>query len=105
PDRLVARGRARAFARALAAFATLLGTFAVTGHGAAPALTGLPVAGVPAAPAAVLAQRDPIGVVALALVGLVVAPFALLAGEGHSDSDVSAGHGGYPCVLLIGSRR
>src|SRR3954449_2740619 len=44
------------------------------------------------APLAVLAQRDAIGVVALALVRLVVAPLALLAGEGDSDAHVSAGH-------------
>src|SRR5271166_2974654 len=75
-----------------AAFAALLCTFAVTGHSSAPALTGLPMAGVSATPAAVLAQRDPIGVVALALVRLVVAMLALLAGEGDSDSDISAGH-------------
>jgi hypothetical protein len=50
------------------------------------------VTGVLAAKAAVLAQGDAIGIVALALVGLVVAMFALLAGEGDSDSYVSAGH-------------
>src|SRR3954469_17164266 len=44
------------------------------------------------APPAVLAQGDAIGVVALGLVRLVVPPLALLAGEGHGDSDVSAGH-------------
>jgi hypothetical protein len=48
--------------------------------------------GVLATPAAVLAQRDAIGVVALALIRLVVAMLALLAGEGDSDSHVSAGH-------------
>jgi hypothetical protein len=48
--------------------------------------------GVLATPAAVLAQLDPIRVVALALVRLVVAMLALLAGEGDSDSDISAGH-------------
>jgi hypothetical protein len=50
------------------------------------------VAGVLATPTAVLAQADPVRVVALALVCLVVAMLALLAGEGDSDSDVSAGH-------------
>ena len=55
-------------------------------------LASLPMAGVATAPAAVLAQGDPVGVVALALVGLVVAMLAILAGEGDSDSDVSAGH-------------
>jgi hypothetical protein len=46
-----------------------------------------------------LAQGDPIGVVALALVGLVVAMLALLAREGDSDSNVSAGHVRNPCVV------
>src|SRR3954449_1833415 len=49
--------------------------------------------GMPPAPLAVLAQRDAIRVVALGLVGLIVPALALLAGEGHSDPDVSAGHG------------
>src|SRR6201989_325916 len=57
-----------------------------------PRLARLPVARVRPAPLAVLAQRDAIGVVALALVRLVVAPLALLAGEGDCDADVSAGH-------------
>src|SRR5580704_4309729 len=77
-----------------ASLATLLCAFAVTGHGGAPALAGLPVPGVPATPAAVLAQGDPVGVVALALVGLVVAMLTLLASEGDSDANVSAGHCG-----------
>src|ERR1700737_495403 len=72
--------------------ATLLCTFAVTSHSRAPALARLPVAGVRAAKATVLAQRDAIRVVALALIGLVIAMLALLACEGDSDSDVSAGH-------------
>jgi hypothetical protein len=50
------------------------------------------MAGVLAAVAAVLAQRDPVWVVALALIRLVVAMLALLAREGDSDSDVSASH-------------
>src|SRR5450759_5327733 len=75
-----------------AAVAALLCTFTVTGHSSAPALTGLPVAGVLLAPAAVLTQGHPVGVVALALVGLVVAMLTLLAGEGDSDSNVSASH-------------
>jgi hypothetical protein len=58
------------------------------------------VAGVLATPTAVLAQGDPVRVVALALVCLVVAMLALLAGEGDSDSDVSAGHGVNPCVVV-----
>jgi hypothetical protein len=49
--------------------------------------------GVLATPAAVLAQTHPVRVVALALIRLVVAVLALLAGEGDSDSNVSAGHG------------
>src|SRR3954469_13997400 len=56
-------------------------------------LPGLPMARVAAAPLAVFAQRDALGIVALGLVGLVVAPLALLAGEGDSDAHVSAGHG------------
>jgi hypothetical protein len=44
------------------------------------------------APLAVLAQADAIRVVALGLVGLIVPALAVLAGEGHSDPDVSAGH-------------
>jgi hypothetical protein len=47
---------------------------------------------VAATPAAVFAQLDPLRVVALALVGLVVPALALLAGEGDSDPDISAGH-------------
>jgi hypothetical protein len=46
----------------------------------------------PAAPTAVLAKLDPIGMVALGLLGLVVAPLALLAREGDGDSDISASH-------------
>jgi hypothetical protein len=72
---------------------------AVTGHGSAPALASLPVAGVPTAPATVLAQAHPIGIVALGLVCLVVAVLALLAGEGDSDPNVSASHS-YPCVVV-----
>jgi hypothetical protein len=52
------------------------------------------MAGVAATPAAVLAQRHPVGVVALALISLIVAVLALLAREGDSDSNVSASHGG-----------
>ena len=46
-----------------------------------------------AAPAAVLAELDPVRIVPLLLLGLVVAPLALLACEGHGDSNVSASHG------------
>src|SRR5829696_1760662 len=59
---------------------------------ARPALARFLVRRVLAAPAAVLAELDPVRIVALGLLGLVVAPLALLAGEGHGDSDVSAGH-------------
>ena len=59
-------------------------------------LAGLAVARVPPAPLAVLPQRDAVGVVALGLVGLVVPPLAVLAGEGDCDPDVSAGHGAAP---------
>ena len=55
-----------------------------------------------AAPPAVLAQRDAIGVVALGLVRLVVAPLALLASEGDSDAHVSAGHVAAPCRGGVG---
>src|SRR5664279_4947836 len=79
-------------ARAGSALAALLCTFPVTGHSCAPALARLPVAGVLATPAAVLAQGDAIGIVALALVRLVVAMLALLASEGDSDAYVSASH-------------
>jgi hypothetical protein len=54
------------------------------------------MAGVLATEAAVLAQGDAVGVVALALVGLIVAMLALLAREGDSDPYVSAGHVGIP---------
>jgi hypothetical protein len=60
------------------------------------------MAGVLSAPAAILAQADPVGVVALALVGLIVAMLALLAREGDSDSNVSAGHVKNPCVVVDG---
>ncbi len=55
-------------------------------------LARLLVRGVLAAPAAVLAHLDPVRRVSPRLVRLVVAPFALLAGEGYCDSDVSASH-------------
>jgi hypothetical protein len=44
------------------------------------------------APAAVLAQLDALGIVALALIGLVIPAPAFLAREGYGDPDVSAGH-------------
>jgi hypothetical protein len=48
-----------------------------------------------AAPTAVLAELDSIGVVPLALLCLIVAPLALLACEGYGDSNVSASHGSW----------
>jgi hypothetical protein len=54
---------------------------------------GFLVRGVPPAPAAVLAELDPVRIVPLGLLTLVVAPLALLASEGYGDSDVSARHG------------
>src|SRR2546422_5614324 len=56
-----------------------------------------------ALPISVLAHCHPIGIVALALVGLVVAPFALLASECDGDSNVSAGHCEIPAWWLIRS--
>src|SRR4029078_3639590 len=58
-----------------------------------PLLTRLAMPGMPPAPLALLAQRDAIRVIALGLLGLVVPALALLACEGDSDPDVSAGHG------------
>jgi hypothetical protein len=93
PDRLARRRSLdTASGRGASPHAALLCTFTVTSHCSAPALTGLPMAGVLATPATVLTQRHPVRVVALALVGLVVAMLALLAGEGDSDSDISASH-------------
>jgi len=70
---------------------SLLGPLAITRHGSA----GLLVGRVLPAPAAVLAKLNPIRVVALRLLGLVVTPLALLACEGHGDSNVSASHGSF----------
>jgi hypothetical protein len=49
-----------------------------------------------AAPSTVLAQLDAVRRVSPRLVCLVVAPLALLARKGYSDTDLSAGH-----VLLL----
>src|SRR5215208_1057509 len=70
---------------------SLLGALAVTRHGSARLL----VRRVLAAPAAVLAKLNPVRVVPLRLLGLVVTPLALLACEGHGDSNVSASHGSF----------
>src|SRR2546423_6375959 len=51
------------------------------------ALSGLPVGRVPAAPAAVLLEFDAVRRVPLRLLGLVVAPLALGAGERNPNSD------------------
>src|ERR687898_1201161 len=55
---------------------------------------GLPVGGVPAAPAAVLLQLDPVGVVPLVLPGGVVAVLADGTGQGDGGPDVGGRHGG-----------
>src|SRR5207237_9603622 len=52
---------------------------------------GLPVQGMASAPAAVLAELDPVGRVPLRLLRLVVAALALGASEGDRDS-YSGGH-------------
>src|SRR5262249_61684484 len=57
------------------------------GRGSSP-LAGLLMWGVPAAPAAVLAQLDAIRRIAPRLVRFVVAALALLASEGHANSNV-----------------
>src|SRR4051794_16854512 len=57
-------------------------------------LARLAMPGMTPAPLAVLAQGDAIRVIALGLLCLVVPALALLACEGHSDPDVSAGHDG-----------
>ncbi len=57
-----------------------------------PASARLAVRGVAPAPATVFAQLQSLGIVALALIRLVVPALAVLAGEGGSDPDVSTGH-------------
>jgi hypothetical protein len=52
------------------------------------------MSGVPTAPPAVLAQLETFGIVALALVRLIVTAPALLTSEGGSNPDISTGHGG-----------
>ena len=61
------------------------------------------MAGVATAPAAVFTQRHAIRRVALALVGLVVAPLAVLAFEGDRDAYISTGHTWTP-VLRVASK-
>ena len=68
-------------------------SFAVASHAEIPPNSArFAVSGVALAPAAVFAQLESLGVVPLALVRLVVPALALLAGEGGSDPDISAGH-------------
>ena len=55
-------------------------------------LPRLPMQRVRAAPAAVLLELDAVGRVPLRLLGLVVAPLALGAGERDCDSDSALGH-------------
>ena len=52
----------------------------------------LPVRRMRLAPAAVLAELDPVRIVSLGLLCLIVASLALLTSERHADSDVSACH-------------
>jgi hypothetical protein len=63
-------------------------------------LARLAVRGMPLAPLAVLVKLQPLRVVALALIRLVVAALALLAGEGRSDPHVSTGHGSSPRTVF-----
>jgi hypothetical protein len=74
------------------AVSALLRASAIAGHVASLALASLPVGRVRLAPAAVLAQLNPLGVVALALVRLVIPSLAVLARERDCDPNVSAGH-------------
>jgi hypothetical protein len=48
--------------------------------------------GMAPAPAAVLAHLDSLRIVSLALIRLVIPALAILAREGYSNPDVSAGH-------------
>src|SRR5215213_370575 len=89
--RSLAQGRAAGTAAGAALGTAPLRTLTIAGH-PDPRLARLAVRGVLPAPLAVLAQPDAIRVVALGLVGLVVPALALLAREGDSDPDVSAGH-------------
>jgi hypothetical protein len=58
------------------------------------------MSGVALTPPAVLAQLQAFGIVALALVGLVVAALALLAGKSGSDPNVSTGHWSSPSMVV-----
>src|SRR5262245_38636865 len=60
-------------------------------------LASLPVDSVPATPATVLLELDPVRRVPLRLLGLVVAPLAVIAGERDSDSY----SGCHSCSLLL----
>src|SRR5215217_845067 len=72
-------------------------------NGSVGPLAGLPVHSVPAAPAAVLLELDPVRGVPLRLLGLVVAPLAIRAGE--RDSDSYSGCHNCPLLLRVPSRR
>jgi hypothetical protein len=50
------------------------------------------VFGVVTAPRAVLLERDAVAIVLLVLLGLVIPPFAVLAGEGDAGTVISFGH-------------
>src|SRR5207237_5282512 len=73
----------------------------VARNGSGGPLAGLPVQGVVAAPAAVLAELDPVGRVPLRLLRLVVAPLALRAGERDAYSD----SGCHVLIFLLGPAR
>jgi hypothetical protein len=64
----------------------------------------LPMRGVTFAPAAVLPQLDSLGIVALALIRLIVPAPAFLTSEGYGDPDVPAGHG-VSSLIVVGSIR
>ena len=62
-------------------------------------LARLLVRGVVAAPAAELAQLDPVRRVTPRLVGLIVPPLAVFASQRHRDADISASHFSLDSVL------
>ena len=78
--------------RLLLGLASLLGLALCTRLRHVRRSAGFLVRGVMTTPAAVLAHLDPVRRVSPRLVGLVIAPLAVLAGEGYGDSYVSASH-------------
>ena len=70
----------------------LLGPLTIARHSDLGGSARLAMRGVAPAPAAVLAQLKSLGIVALALIRLVVPALALLAREGYGDPDISTGH-------------